>query len=266
MKVTNCREKLVSSSMWHSVLGHFGFANIHAELWHLFFQPGMSTDLCKSCLLCELCQHHKSNAKKRQGAYHTLPAPRRPFFSVTLNLVRPLPKLSALTCYPSPPTNSTLMQGSLGAWPAMICLAIFDEWVHPLGSLLVLWATETSYLWASSGICFVSNLLFCCEQTGSDVQSCSCQILSIWKQTFEADKQRTWSFKSFQCLSHTDRAAVNIILPWPSTLSTEHCVKIKLLKAQVQSSHVAPSKQSQQVYPWQGNSWQALGTSQGGSR
>jgi hypothetical protein len=76
----------------HKVVGHLGCAKTFTYLAKFFWWFGMSSDVANFCKTCTTCQRSKPSNSRPQGLLKPLPLPRRPWKSVGMDFVGPLPK------------------------------------------------------------------------------------------------------------------------------------------------------------------------------
>jgi hypothetical protein len=76
----------------HKVIGHFGQFKTALYVRHSYWWPNMSKDISVFCDLCDTCQASKTSNQRPSGLLHTLPIPTRPWESVGIDFMGPLPK------------------------------------------------------------------------------------------------------------------------------------------------------------------------------
>lgn len=76
----------------HKVIGHLGRAKTFSYLARHFWWFGMSSDIGVFCKSCTTCQRNKTSNSRPTGLLKPLPLPRRPWESVGMDFVGPLPK------------------------------------------------------------------------------------------------------------------------------------------------------------------------------
>jgi transposase InsO family protein len=77
---------------FHEVLGHLGYKKTVSSIRSSFFWPEMASDILDYCTTCPQCQALKTGPPTRlQGLHHPLPAPSRPWESIAMDFIGPLP-------------------------------------------------------------------------------------------------------------------------------------------------------------------------------
>ena len=76
----------------HTTIGHFGQLFTSCYMRRFYWWPSMGADIELFCSLCTLCQTKKDSTQKPAGLLHSLPIPDRPWQSVGLDFMGPLPK------------------------------------------------------------------------------------------------------------------------------------------------------------------------------
>ena len=76
----------------HQTVGHLGYRKVfdYARKW--FWWPSMSKDIDAFCKSCGTCQTTKDSVLRPAGLLHTLPIPTRPWSSVAMDFMGPLPE------------------------------------------------------------------------------------------------------------------------------------------------------------------------------
>lgn len=75
----------------HSAIGHLGTRKTIEYIRHWVWWPKLNQNVEKFCISCGQCQMTKSSNQKAQGLLHTLPIPGKPWESVAMDFVGPLP-------------------------------------------------------------------------------------------------------------------------------------------------------------------------------
>jgi hypothetical protein len=75
----------------HKAIGHFGQLKMSLYVRRYYWWPNMAKDIAVFCDLCDTCQVLKTSNKKPRGLLHTLPIPMRPWESVGIDFMGPLP-------------------------------------------------------------------------------------------------------------------------------------------------------------------------------
>jgi hypothetical protein len=75
-----------------AIAGHFGFEKTYGHLHSRFFWPSMAKDTRLYVQTCESCQRTKPSNQLPAGLLQPLPIPERPWHTVTMDFVGPLPK------------------------------------------------------------------------------------------------------------------------------------------------------------------------------
>jgi len=75
----------------HSTIGHFGQFHTSRYIWRYYWWPSMGTDIELFCSSCTSCQVMKESNQKPSGLLHSLPIPNRPWQSIGMHFMGPLP-------------------------------------------------------------------------------------------------------------------------------------------------------------------------------
>jgi hypothetical protein len=75
----------------HKAIGHFSQFKTSLYVRRYYWWPNMAKDITVSCNLCDACQALKTSNKRPRGLLHTLPIPMRPWESVGIDFMGPLP-------------------------------------------------------------------------------------------------------------------------------------------------------------------------------
>ena len=78
----------------HQVIGHFNHLKTFNYIRRLYWWPKLATDIELFCTSCATCQINKMSTQKPQGLLHSLPIPERPWQSIRMDFMGPLPKLN----------------------------------------------------------------------------------------------------------------------------------------------------------------------------
>jgi hypothetical protein len=74
------------------IAGHFGFEKTYGHLRSRFFWPTMAKEVQQYIHTCESCQRNKPSNQLPAGLLQPLPIPDRPWQTITMDFVGPLPK------------------------------------------------------------------------------------------------------------------------------------------------------------------------------
>ena len=75
----------------HNVMGHFGHHKTTQYVRRTYWWPSMARDIETFCRSCGQCQTSKDSNQRPAGLLHTLPIPERPWQSVGMDFLGPLP-------------------------------------------------------------------------------------------------------------------------------------------------------------------------------
>ena len=75
----------------HEVMGHFGHYKTSQYVRKSYWWPSMGRDIESFCKSCGLCQTTKDSGQRPAGLLHTLPIPDRPWQSIGMDFMGPLP-------------------------------------------------------------------------------------------------------------------------------------------------------------------------------
>jgi transposase InsO family protein len=89
---SDIRLSLLHDAHDSAIAGHFGFEKTYGHLHSRFFWPSMAKDTKLYVLTCESCQRTKPSNQPPAGLLQPLPIPDRPWQTVTMDFVGPLPK------------------------------------------------------------------------------------------------------------------------------------------------------------------------------
>ena len=76
----------------HNIIGHFGQFKTSQYIRRYFWWSFMSHDIESCCKTCSICMTSKDANSKPTGLLHSLPIPDRPWQSIGLDFMGPLPK------------------------------------------------------------------------------------------------------------------------------------------------------------------------------
>ena len=76
----------------HNIIGHFGQFKTSQYIRRYFWWQSMSRDIESYCKTCSICATSKDANSKPTGLLHSLPIPNRPWQSIGLDFMGPLPK------------------------------------------------------------------------------------------------------------------------------------------------------------------------------
>ena len=76
----------------HNIIGHFGQFKTSQYIRRYFWWQSMSHDIESNCKTCGICTTSKDTNRKPTGLLHSLPIPDRPWQSIGLDFMGPLPK------------------------------------------------------------------------------------------------------------------------------------------------------------------------------
>ena len=75
----------------HSTIGHFGQFHTSRYIQRYYWWPSMGTNIELFCSSCPSCQVMKDSNQKPSGLLHSLPIPDRPWQSIGMDFMGPLP-------------------------------------------------------------------------------------------------------------------------------------------------------------------------------
>ena len=76
----------------HKVLGHLGALRTADYIHRWYWWPGLGKEVDQFYQLCPVCQTMKTSNKKLAGLLHSLPIPRWPWNSITMDFIGPFPE------------------------------------------------------------------------------------------------------------------------------------------------------------------------------
>ena len=76
----------------HQTIGHYGQWKTSKYFQWSYWWPQMATDIEAFCKSCGKCQTNKTDTLKPQGFLHSLPIPDKPWQSVGMDFMEPLPQ------------------------------------------------------------------------------------------------------------------------------------------------------------------------------
>lgn len=89
---SDLRLSLLHDAHDSAIAGHFGFEKTYDALRSRFFWPSMAKDARRYVQTCEACQRNKPSNLPPAGLLQPLPIPDRPWHTVTMDFIGPLPK------------------------------------------------------------------------------------------------------------------------------------------------------------------------------
>jgi len=75
----------------HRIVGHFGADKTLSYIWRWFWWPSIARDTVAFIDTCGNCQTNKTSNQRPQGLLHSLPILTRPWESIGINFMGPLP-------------------------------------------------------------------------------------------------------------------------------------------------------------------------------
>ena len=85
------RKKVIHENHDLAIAGHPGFIQTYAKIARLYYWPGMSADIRRHTKECDSCQRTKPSTQKPSGELQPLPIPARPWQSIGMDYLGPLP-------------------------------------------------------------------------------------------------------------------------------------------------------------------------------
>ena len=76
----------------HQTIGHYGQWRTSNYIRQSYWWPQMATNIEAFCRSCGKCQTNKTDTLKPQGFLHSLPIPDKPWQSVGMDFMEPLPQ------------------------------------------------------------------------------------------------------------------------------------------------------------------------------
>ena len=76
----------------HKVLGHLGALRTTDYIHRWYWWPGLGKEVDQFYQSCPVCQTMKTSNKKLAGLLHSLPIPRWPWNSITMDFIGPFPE------------------------------------------------------------------------------------------------------------------------------------------------------------------------------
>ena len=76
----------------HQIIGHYGQWKTSNYIWCSYWWPQMATGIEAFCRSCRKCQTNKTNTQKPQGFLHSFPILDKPWQSLGMDYVGPLPQ------------------------------------------------------------------------------------------------------------------------------------------------------------------------------
>jgi len=90
--IGGCKVTKILNKHAHSLLAHLGSAKMLSYFCNSVWWPQMVQDIKLFCTLCSICAVMKSNTQKPLGCLRALSIPTRPWQSIRINFVGPLPE------------------------------------------------------------------------------------------------------------------------------------------------------------------------------
>jgi Integrase zinc binding domain len=78
----------------HQTVGHYNQLKTSNYIRRAYWWPSMATDIELFCTSCARCQMNKTSTQLPKGLLHSLPTPDRPWQSIRIDFMGPLPKLN----------------------------------------------------------------------------------------------------------------------------------------------------------------------------
>ena len=149
-------------------------------IWHSYWWPQIATDIEALCRSCGKCQTNKTNTQKPQGFLHSFPIPDKPWQSVGMDFMGPLPQ-SQGNDYQKVIIDQLMLQ------------------VHLVPTMTWVIAKEVAWLFLKEVVRLhrvpESTLSSCpcsgVNYTNSWALNCSCLQCSIHKQMVQQSRQTT---------------------------------------------------------------------------
>ena len=85
------RKKVIHDNHDLAIAGHPGFIQTYAKIARLYYWPGMSANIRRHVKECDACQRTKPSTQKPSGELQPLPIPARPWQSIGMDYLGPLP-------------------------------------------------------------------------------------------------------------------------------------------------------------------------------
>ena len=82
----------------HPTIGHYGQWKTSNYIWRSYWWPQMATNIEAFCKSCGKCQTNKTDMLKPQGFLHSFPIPDKPWQSVGMDFMGPLPQSQGNDC------------------------------------------------------------------------------------------------------------------------------------------------------------------------
>jgi hypothetical protein len=86
------RQQVIHDNHDLAIAGHPGFVQTYSKIARLYYWPNMSQDIRKHTRECDACQRTKASTRPPAGELQPLPIPERPWKSIGMDFVGPLPK------------------------------------------------------------------------------------------------------------------------------------------------------------------------------
>jgi Integrase zinc binding domain len=76
----------------HQTVGHYSQLKTSNYIQRAYWWPSMTADIESFCTSCKRCQMNKTSTQRPKGLLHSLPIPDRPWQSIGIDFMGPLPK------------------------------------------------------------------------------------------------------------------------------------------------------------------------------
>jgi hypothetical protein len=86
------RKQIIHENHDLAIAGHPGFIQTYAKIARLYYWPNMSADIRRHTKECDACQRTKPSTQKPSGELRPLPIPARPWQSIGMDFLGPLPE------------------------------------------------------------------------------------------------------------------------------------------------------------------------------
>jgi len=89
---TPYRKQIIHDNHDLPIAGHPGFIQTYSKIARLYYWPKMNQDIRKHVQECDACQRTKPSTQKPSGELQPLPIPERPWKSIGMDLLGPVPE------------------------------------------------------------------------------------------------------------------------------------------------------------------------------
>ena len=93
MMFKSCKLTEIVIDQAHRTIGHVGSECTNRYIHKSYWWSTLSKDVAKFCLTCGTCQAIKPSTQRPMGLLHPLPIPSRPWESIGMDFIGPLPPL-----------------------------------------------------------------------------------------------------------------------------------------------------------------------------